>query len=47
MPSQVRMQPLSAKKKTEVRYGDRISREGKIRLGCDVVLFNPSMIPSC
>jgi len=35
------MQPLSAKRKTEVLYGERISRQGKVRLGCSVLVFNP------
>jgi len=33
------MQPLSAKNPTKVVYGDRIGKEGKLRLGCSAVLF--------
>ena len=33
------MQPSSIKNPTKVVYGDRISKEGKLRLGCSAVLF--------
>ena len=33
------MQPLSIKKPTQVVIGDRIGKEGKLRLGCSAVLF--------
>jgi ADP-ribose pyrophosphatase YjhB (NUDIX family) len=38
--SQVKMQPSSAKNPTKVIYGDRISKDGKLRLGCSAVLFS-------
>jgi ADP-ribose pyrophosphatase YjhB (NUDIX family) len=34
------MQPSSGKNPTKVVYGDRISKEGKLRLGCSAVLFS-------
>jgi len=34
------MQPSSGKNLTKVVYGDRISKEGKLRLGCSAVLFS-------
>ena len=34
------MQPLSVKNPTKVVYGDRICKEGKLRLGCSAVLFS-------
>ena len=34
------MQPSSAKNPTKVVYGERISKEGKLRLGCSAVLFS-------
>ena len=34
------MQPLSVKKTTKVVYGDRIGKDGKLRLGCSAVLFS-------
>jgi ADP-ribose pyrophosphatase YjhB (NUDIX family) len=33
------MQPLSAKNPTKIIHGDRISKEGKLRLGCSAVVF--------
>jgi len=33
------MQPLSAKNLTKIISGDRISKEGKLRLGCSAVVF--------
>jgi ADP-ribose pyrophosphatase YjhB (NUDIX family) len=33
------MQPLSDKNPTKVLFGNRISREGQLRLGCSAVLF--------
>jgi ADP-ribose pyrophosphatase YjhB (NUDIX family) len=40
MHKKVKMQLSSAKKKTEVLYGYRISSQGEVRLGCSVILFN-------
>jgi len=34
------MQPLSVKNPTRVVYGDRIGKEGKLRLGCSAVLLS-------
>ena len=34
------MQPSSVKNPTKVVHGDRISKEGKLRLGCSAVLFD-------
>ncbi len=34
------MQPSSAKNPTKVIYGERVSRQGKVRLGCSAILFN-------
>ena len=34
------MQPSSAKNPTKVVYGNRISKEAKLRLGCSAVLFS-------
>jgi ADP-ribose pyrophosphatase YjhB (NUDIX family) len=34
------MQPSSTNNPTTVLYGDRISRQGKLRLGCSAVLFD-------
>ena len=34
------MKPLYANNPTKVIYGDRISRQGKLRLGCSAVLFD-------
>jgi ADP-ribose pyrophosphatase YjhB (NUDIX family) len=34
------MQPSSAKNPTKVVYGERVARQGKVRLGCSAVLFN-------
>jgi len=34
------MQPLSFRNPTKVIYGDRIGKEGKLRLGCSAVLFS-------
>ena len=34
------MQPSSVKNPTKVVHGDRISKEGKLRLGCSAVLFS-------
>jgi ADP-ribose pyrophosphatase YjhB (NUDIX family) len=34
------MRPLSGKSETRVLYGDRISKQGKLRLGCSAVLFD-------
>jgi ADP-ribose pyrophosphatase YjhB (NUDIX family) len=33
------MQPSTVKNPTKVVYGDRIGRQGKLRLGCSAVLF--------
>jgi ADP-ribose pyrophosphatase YjhB (NUDIX family) len=40
MHKQAKMQLSSAKKKTEVLYGSRISSQGDVRVGCSVILFN-------
>ena len=34
------MQPSSARNPTKVVYGDRIGKEGRLRLGCSAVLFS-------
>lgn len=34
------MQPLNDRNPTRVVYGERISKEGKVRLGCSAVLFS-------
>jgi ADP-ribose pyrophosphatase YjhB (NUDIX family) len=34
------MQPSSASNPTKVLYGDRIGKQGKIRLGCSALLFD-------
>jgi ADP-ribose pyrophosphatase YjhB (NUDIX family) len=34
------MQPLSVKNPTRVIYGNRIGKQGKLRLGCSAVLLN-------
>jgi len=34
------MQPLSVRNPTKVVYGDRIGKEGMLRLGCSAVLFS-------
>ena len=36
------MQPSSGKEKTKVIYGDRVAKEGKLRLGCSAVLLDKS-----
>jgi ADP-ribose pyrophosphatase YjhB (NUDIX family) len=37
---QDKMQPSSAENPTRVVYGERVAREGKLRLGCSAVLFD-------
>ena len=34
------MQPTSGEGKTKILYGDRLSKQGKLRLGCSAVLFD-------
>ncbi len=34
------MKPLSARRKTEVLRGERIGRQGEVRLGCSAILFD-------
>jgi len=38
------MQPSSIKNPTKVVYGDRISKAGKLRLGCSAVLFGEDRV---
>ena len=35
----MKMKPISAENPTQVIYADRISKQGKLRLGCSAILF--------